>query len=71
MYYYILDESNVIVNSIVVADGDDPAKYGAIADERPFNLGDTWSPAPEPEPEPTLEDRVASIESAIERGLSL
>lgn len=29
------------------------------------------NPIPEPEPEPTLEDRVASIESAIERGLSL
>ena len=28
-------------------------------------------PEPEPEPEPTLEDRVANIESAIERGLSL
>ena len=26
---------------------------------------------PEPEPEPTLEDRVAGLESAIERGLAL
>ena len=69
MYYYILDKSNVVVNSIVVADGDDPTKYGAIADERPYNIGDTWAPADPPEP--TLEDRVASIESAIERGLSL
>lgn len=28
-------------------------------------------PEPEPEPEPTLEDRVSSIETAIERGLTL
>ena len=28
-------------------------------------------PEPEPEPEPTLEDRVSSIEAAIERGLTL
>ena len=28
-------------------------------------------PGPEPEPEPTLEDRVAGLESAIERGLAL
>ena len=28
-------------------------------------------PEPEPEPEPTLEDRVAGLESAIERGLAL
>lgn len=28
-------------------------------------------PGPEPNPEPTIEDRVAALESAIERGLSL
>ena len=28
-------------------------------------------PEPEPEPEPTLEDRISSLEGAIERGLSL
>ena len=28
-------------------------------------------PEPEPEPEPTLEDMVSSIETAIERGLTL
>lgn len=28
-------------------------------------------PEPEPEPEPTPEDRVSSIETAIERGLTL
>ena len=40
------------------------------------NAGYTFEEAPlpevpEPEPEPTLEDRVSSIESAIERGLAL
>lgn len=39
--------------------------------------GSAWTKAPEPEPEPepeptaTLEERVAAIEDAIERGLSM
>lgn len=36
-----------------------------------MTAGTVPEPEPEPEPEPTLEERVTSIESAIERGLSL
>ena len=53
MYYYILDRDNTITNSIVLEDGADPAEFGAIADDRAFNIGDTWTP---PEPEPTTDE---------------
>lgn len=46
MNYYILDENNVIVNTIVLEEGTDPAIFGAIADERVFDIGDTWTPPP-------------------------
>ena len=46
MYYYVLGPNNLITNSIVVADGTDPALFGAIADTRPFAIGDTWTPPP-------------------------
>ena len=46
MNYYILDENNIVVNSIVLRDGTDPAIFGAIADERVFDIGDTWTPPP-------------------------
>ena len=36
-----------------------------------MTVGVVPEPEPEPEPEPTLEERVSSIENAIERGLSL
>ena len=36
-----------------------------------MTAGTVPEPGPEPEPEPTLEDRVSSIETAIERGLTL
>ena len=36
-----------------------------------LTAGPVPEPEPEPEPEPTLEDRVSSIETAIERGLAL
>lgn len=36
-----------------------------------MTAGTVPEPEPEPEPEPTLEDRVSSIETAIERGLAL
>lgn len=36
-----------------------------------MTAGTVPEPEPEPEPEPTLEDRVSSIETAIERGLTL
>lgn len=53
MNYYILDENNVVVNTIVVRDGDDPRRYGAIADPRAFGIGDTWT-----EPEGTGEQDI-------------
>ncbi len=49
MNYYILDSQLTVTNSIVVANGTDPAIFGAIADERIFGIGDTWYPAPTPE----------------------
>ena len=36
-----------------------------------MTAGTVPEPEPEPEPEPTLQDRVSSIETAIERGLAL
>lgn len=44
MYYYILDSNNTITNSIVLEDDADPAEFGAIADGRVWNIGDTWTP---------------------------
>lgn len=44
MRYYILDENNTVVNSIVLEEGTDPAAFGAIADDRVFDVGDTWPP---------------------------
>lgn len=44
MYYYILDDSGKIQNSIVLPDGADPTEFGAIADSRFFRIGDTWTP---------------------------
>lgn len=44
MNYYILNEKNVILNVLVLADGADPAAFGAIADDRVFDVGDTWTP---------------------------
>lgn len=46
MRYYILDENNVVVNAIALAEGADPAIFDAIADERVFDIGDTWTPPP-------------------------
>lgn len=51
MNYYILDENNVIVNSIALEEGVDPANFGAIADERLFDIGDTWTMPPPTEEE--------------------
>lgn len=42
MRYYVIDENNVIVNSIALEDGVDPASFGAVADDRVFDIGDTW-----------------------------
>lgn len=44
MRYYVLDENSIIINSIALEDGVDPASFGAVADERLFDIGDTWTP---------------------------
>ena len=44
MRYYILDDNNTVMNSIVLEEGTDPAVFGAIADDRVFDIGDTWTP---------------------------
>lgn len=44
MNYYILDDNNTVMNSIVLEEGTDPAVFGAIADDRVFDIGDTWTP---------------------------
>lgn len=59
MYYYILDRDNTITNSIVLEDGADLSAFGAIADERVFNIGDTWTPVP-----PTPEELEAALAEA-------
>ena len=46
MNYYILDDNNTVVNAIVLEEGTDPAAFGAIADRRVFDIGDTWTPEP-------------------------
>lgn len=46
MRYYVLDGNNTVVNTIVLEEGTDPAIFGAIADDRVFNIGDTWTPPP-------------------------
>lgn len=46
MNFYILDDNNTIVNTIVLEEGTDPAVFGAIADDRVFSIGDTWTPPP-------------------------
>lgn len=45
MRYYILD-NNVVVNTIAIEDGIDPSAFGAIADDRVFDIGNTWTPPP-------------------------
>lgn len=44
MRYYILDNNNVVVNTISLEEGTDPSSFGAIGDDRVFDIGDTWTP---------------------------
>ena len=44
MYYYILDKNGVVVNTITLNEDTDPVAFGAIVDERLFDIGDTWTP---------------------------
>lgn len=44
MNYYVLGDNNTVVNAIVLKEGTDPAAFGAIADDRTFSIGDTWTP---------------------------
>lgn len=59
MHYYILSTDNTITNSIVLEAAVDPAEFGAVADERTFNIGDTWEPVP-----PTREELAAALAEA-------
>ncbi len=43
MYYYVLDERKTIISSIVLDGETDPSLFGAVADERVFAIGDTWT----------------------------
>ena len=70
MNYCILSDANTIANIIVCENDDTAAQLRAVPSYDGANIGDPYSP-PEPEPVPTLEDRVANLENAIERGLSL
>ena len=67
---YCIVEDGIITNIIVCENDNIAAEFGAYSIYDGAVIGKKYSP-PEPEPEPTLEDRVSSIESAIERGLSL
>ena len=73
MYYYVLGGGDglTVLNSIVVREGDDPARYGAVADARVWGIGETWVPPEPEEPEPGLEARLAALEGAVRRGLGL
>ena len=44
MRYYILDDNNIVINTIALEEGTDPAAFGAFADDRVFDIGDTWTP---------------------------
>ncbi|MCC2258950.1 hypothetical protein LKD74_13445 [Intestinimonas sp. CLA-AA-H199] len=44
MYFYILDDNNTVVNAISLDEGTDPSAFSAIADDRVFDIGDTWTP---------------------------
>ena len=44
MNYYVLGDNNTVVNAIVLKEGTDPAVFGAIADDRTFSIGGTWTP---------------------------
>ena len=46
MYFYILDDNNTVVNAISLDEGTDPSAFSAIADDRVFDIGDTWTPPP-------------------------
>ena len=46
MRYYVIDENKTVVNTIVLEEGIDPAIFGAIADDRIFDIGATWTPPP-------------------------
>lgn len=64
MYYYIIDENNIITNSIVIDDGTDPSIFGAVADPRAFNIGDQWRPENPGPAEYTAADMFAALLSA-------
>lgn len=46
MYYYVVDESNVVTNIVVVDESEDCEALGVVADDRFFEIGDQWTPPP-------------------------
>ena len=68
MDYCILNDETIIENMIVCEDDATAELFGAVPAYEGARIGDIYQP---PVPPPTLEARVASLENAIERGLSL
>lgn len=68
MDYCILNDENIIENMIVCEDDATAELFGAVPAYEGAWIGDIYQP---PVPPSTLEERVASLENAIERGLSL
>lgn len=61
-------EDETIVNMIVCENDTTAELFGAVPAYEGARIGDIYQP---PIPPPTLEARVASLENAIEKGLSL
>lgn len=55
-------ENNIIVNVIVIPEGDDPAAYGGVVLPEGKWLGDTFDDS---ETEPTTEERLTALEDAL------
>lgn len=75
MHYYIIKDG-IVDNEIAVKDGDDPSKYGAIADERQYRIGDLWEAPIVPSDDNTariaaLEEELAALKAAVVRGAGL
>lgn len=62
MYFYVLDENSVIINSIVIDSATDPSIFGAVADERAMDIGDVWTPpVPAPKERYTADDMLSAL----------
>lgn len=68
MNYCILNQEGLIENIIACAGSEEAAAFGGVESYEGARIGDLYAP---PAPPPTLEERVAALEKAVERGLSL